>query len=82
MDDMKLSKKDIPDVVLVRKYFPKYRKKDRSRYWKLKRMNMETQDMNVDGEEEDEEAQKYLKKKSKRGKRPKKTQEDKMKQKV
>lgn len=29
-DDMKGSKKDIPDLVLVRKIFPKYRKKNKS----------------------------------------------------
>jgi len=41
---MQGSKKDIPDLVLVRKAFPKYRKKNRERYWKLKHLNMEVDD--------------------------------------
>lgn len=51
-DDMKGSKKDIPDLVLVRKVFPKYRKKNRSRYWKLKHLNMEVDDGMVNDEED------------------------------
>lgn len=58
-DEMGGSKKDIPDLVLVRKIFPKYRKKNRTRYWKLKHLNMEVDD----GAEVTEEGTKPKKKK-------------------
>jgi len=41
-EEMQGSKKDIPDLVLVRKSYPKYRRKERERYWKLKHLNMQT----------------------------------------
>lgn len=45
---MQGSKKDIPDLVLVWKTYPKYRRKKRERYWKLKHLKMEVDDGNGD----------------------------------
>ena len=54
--NMKHSKKDIPDVVLVRKYFPKMRKKNRDRYWKLKHIPMGEEEAPKEEVKEDEKA--------------------------
>jgi nonsense-mediated mRNA decay protein 3 len=42
----KITAKMIPDVVLVRKTYPKYRKKQKSRPWKLKHLIKEAEDEN------------------------------------
>lgn len=36
----------LPDVILVKKTFPKVRRRQKARIWKLNRMNMEHQDEN------------------------------------
>jgi hypothetical protein len=42
--------KDWPDVVTVRKYFPKMRRKVRKRYWKLDHLPKDTEQMDIDEE--------------------------------
>jgi len=57
-------------VVLVRKHFPKMRRKKRDRYWKLKHMAMEVDD----GEEAVEDGEKETMTKTKKRRRGKKQQ--------
>lgn len=72
---MQGSKKDIPDLVLVRKAFPKYRKKNRERYWKLKHLNMEVDD-GTQGIEAEAEDGTQAKKRGKKQKKPSKVQQN------
>lgn len=62
--------KYLPDIVIVRKSYPKYRKRQRNRIWKLKHFedqNMQGDDENnneVDAEEPDQKKSKKNKKRS------------------
>lgn len=49
-DGMSNMRKDAPDVVVVKKHYPRYRKKARQRYWKLERMPMKNEE-NIDYDE-------------------------------
>lgn len=39
-ESLEKMKKDCPDVVVVKKHYPRMRRKNRKRYWKLDRMPM------------------------------------------
>lgn len=83
LDEHALKDDRLPDLVIVKKTYPKYRKKQRSRYWKLKHFDdlkqgqkkdqdMEQSDEEIaDDSEEDQQAAKQKKNKqvpkSKRG---------------
>lgn len=72
-------KKDAPDVVVVKKHYPRMRRKNRKRYWKLDRLPMK-EDNQQDMEEEEEKDGKKNKK-SKKSKRTKnKTEYDQQKE--
>lgn len=64
-------KKDTPDVVVVKKHYPRYRRKNRKRYWKLNRMKVEDE-TGMDDEamgEEKEESKRMTKRKAKKSKK-------------
>jgi len=42
---VRLSKKQLPDLILVKKYFPNRRKKQKPRHWQLKNLDMEAADL-------------------------------------
>jgi len=45
LDDVEtLYKGQAPDIVIVKKHYPKFRKRQQKRYWKLKHMNKEDED--------------------------------------
>jgi nonsense-mediated mRNA decay protein 3 len=39
------NKKDLPDVVLVRKTYPRMRAKNKQRYWKMDKLEMEDENV-------------------------------------
>ena len=61
LDEYKEENRYVPEVVIVKKTFPKLRKRQKNRYWKLKHFekkeedeeNNEDEDMNMDEEDED-----------------------------
>jgi nonsense-mediated mRNA decay protein 3 len=66
-DGLENMRKDAPDVVVVRKYFPRIRKKNRKRYWKLDRIPMRKDEMDVEEEEEQKTKKKKKGKKKTKG---------------
>lgn len=74
-------RKDCPDVVVVKKHYPRIRKKNRKRYWKLDRIPMKTDD-NIDYDENksDGEDEKIVTKKAKKAKNNKKLRKKKLEQ--
>jgi nonsense-mediated mRNA decay protein 3 len=70
-------KKDAPDVVVVKKHYPRMRRKNRKRYWKLERMPMKDEtNMEADEEAEEEEKTNKKGKKQKKSKKHTKTEYD------
>jgi len=45
LNDKKVSK-NLPDIIIVRKHFPKVRSRRKNRIWKLRQLNKVTQDEN------------------------------------
>ena len=41
IDEFRASHENAPDVIIVRKTFPKLRKRQKNRYWKLKHLDKE-----------------------------------------
>eukprot|EP00344_Euplotes_crassus_P007682 CAMPEP_0197012248 /NCGR_PEP_ID=MMETSP1380-20130617/61826_1 /TAXON_ID=5936 /ORGANISM="Euplotes crassus, Strain CT5" /LENGTH=606 /DNA_ID=CAMNT_0042435581 /DNA_START=28 /DNA_END=1848 /DNA_ORIENTATION=+ len=70
-------KKDVPDVVPVKKYYPRFRRKNRKRYWKLDRIPMQDE-TGLEEEDMEEEAKTKTKsrKKSKKSKKKSKQETD------
>jgi nonsense-mediated mRNA decay protein 3 len=69
-DEFHTMRKDAPDVVVVKKYFPRLRKKNRKRYWKLDRIPMRDEE-NIDLDEnksEDDGEERIISKKAKKAK--------------
>jgi len=65
-DGLANMKRDAPDVVVVKKHYPRMRRKNRKRYWKLERMPLKNE-MDIDGEEEEKATgKKHKKSKSKK----------------
>lgn len=78
-EGLQAMKKDAPDVVVVKKHFPRMRRKNRKRYWKLERMPMkdETGMMEEDAAEEEEKKEgKKAKRKNKKSKKKNKQEID------
>lgn len=46
LEDLELQGKTVPSVVIVRKTYPKFRKRQKHRIWKLKQLNKEEIDEN------------------------------------
>lgn len=67
-DRLRSMKKDAPDVVVVKKHYPRMRRKNRKRYWKLERMPMKDE-TNMEAEDEDEEETKGKKAKKQKKKK-------------
>ena len=72
VDGLSAMKKDTPDVVVVKKHYPRIRRKNRKRYWKLERMPIENQ---ADMEEDEKEDNKKKRSKSKKNKKNDKNDE-------
>ena len=75
LDNMK---KDYPDVVVVKKHYPRMRRKHRKRYWKLDRIPVQNDagfEEDMDADEEEEKFQKKPKK-SKKSKKKSKLDQD------
>eukprot|EP01138_Halocafeteria_seosinensis_P012910 gb/GECG01013188.1/.p1 GENE.gb/GECG01013188.1/~~gb/GECG01013188.1/.p1 ORF type:complete len:660 (+),score=114.92 gb/GECG01013188.1/:1-1980(+) len=53
-------KVELPDVVLVRKHYPKWRSKSRQRNWKLQRLQMDDQKKAEDKAKEDDDYEMFL----------------------
>ena len=67
VDGLAAMRKDAPDVVVVKKHYPRMRRKNRQRYWKLERMPIENQeDMEEDNKEENNKKKKGKTKKGKK----------------
>lgn len=54
LEDAENSSKQIPPIVIVRKTFPKYRKKQKHRLWKLKHLPKEEEDGNIHKKQKNE----------------------------
>ena len=76
IDDFSKIDQYLPDIILVKKTYPKFRKRQKSRFWKLRHLNKEKNDekgdkvenpFSSDEEEEVEEKKKNTKSKPKRG---------------
>lgn len=83
LDDYSGVDQYLPDVILVKKTYPKFRKRQKSRFWKLKHLNKEKNDEEddkvenpfSDNEEEVEEKKKPTKKPKKMNKKMQKKQD-------
>ena len=78
LDDYKNFDVQLPDVILVKKTFPKLRKRQKKRYWKLKHYedkaevvegDDEENDQDMDEEQEENANEKYKKKEKKTSKK-------------
>jgi len=68
-------KKDAPDVVVVKKHYPRVRKKNRKRYWKLDRIPMKDE-TNMDVEEDEEQKTAKVTRRNRKTKKSKKKQKN------
>mmetsp|Transcript_8753 Transcript_8753/g.6492 ORF Transcript_8753/g.6492 Transcript_8753/m.6492 type:complete len:182 (-) Transcript_8753:482-1027(-) len=49
LEELELKKKFVPEIVTVRKTYPKYRKRQKQRLWKLKELNKEALEESMHG---------------------------------
>lgn len=85
IDDFQVLDPYLPDIIIVRKTFPKFRKRQKSRFWKLKHLNKEKNDEKEDkvenpfsSDDEPEEESKKPAKKAKKMNKNKLKKQDKL----